>query len=311
MNDNGRQLEGLVAFVEKTLLPEGFEVKTNSRVFNEDGVQIAEFDVEIRGKVGSTEIAWLIECRDRPGSGAASGAWIEQLVGRRTRFGFNKVTAVSTTGFAAGASEFVAQTGIELREVKSLNPEEFATWFKIQQFQHHICHANLDGVSLFLTNDKSPEQLAALERIIAKADGNTPILVSSKTGELIQSKNAFLGAVNSQKGLFESVEVNGPSRRIVLRVQYVNPDDHFVVITDLGSLRIMEIVFRGELIVKETVVPIIGAAAYKRANSDELISQVVAFAPQEISGQTFSMEFHRIEGEEEMHMVLRKVKDET
>jgi predicted RecB family endonuclease len=49
---DGKQLEALVAFIEKALLPEGFEVKTNERIFNGDGVQIAEFDIEMahRGK---------------------------------------------------------------------------------------------------------------------------------------------------------------------------------------------------------------------------------------------------------------------
>jgi len=73
MSPDGKQLEALVAFVEEALVPPGFEVKANSRVFNDEGVQIAEFDIEIRGKVGSTTIAWLIECRDRPGQGAAPG----------------------------------------------------------------------------------------------------------------------------------------------------------------------------------------------------------------------------------------------
>ena len=115
MTSDGKQLEALVAFVEKTLLPDGFNVTTNERIFNDEGIQIAEFDIEIRGRVGTTEIAWLIECRDRPTSGPAPGSWIEQLVGRRARFGFNKVTAVSTTGFAAGATEFALAKGIERR----------------------------------------------------------------------------------------------------------------------------------------------------------------------------------------------------
>src|SRR6266550_564747 len=121
MGSDGKQLEGLVSFVEKTLLPQGFEVKTNERIYNDEGIQIAEFDIEIHGKVGSTTIAWLIECRDRPGQGPAPGSWIEQLVGRRIRFGFNKVTAVSTTGFAVGAVQFARSQGIELREVTALN----------------------------------------------------------------------------------------------------------------------------------------------------------------------------------------------
>ena len=63
MSSDGKQLESLVAFVEETLLPPGFEVKSNERVFNDEGVQVAEFDIEIRGKVGTTSIAWLIEPR--------------------------------------------------------------------------------------------------------------------------------------------------------------------------------------------------------------------------------------------------------
>ena len=128
MND-GKYLEALVAFVEEQMLPEGFEVKTNQKIYNDDGVQIAEFDVEIRGRLGTTEIVWLIECRDRPRSGAAPGSWIEQLVGRRSRFGFNKVTAVSTTGFTDGARAFAKQQGIEARVVESLTPEAF-DWLK-------------------------------------------------------------------------------------------------------------------------------------------------------------------------------------
>ena len=139
MRQDGRQLEALVEFVERTLLPQGYGVKTNRRIYNDDGVQIAELDVEVRGKVGSTDFAWLIECRDRPSEGPAPGSWIEQLVGRRTRFLFNKVTAVSTTGFAPGAIEFARAQGIELREVKALAAEEFRDWLVmsyISQMDH-------------------------------------------------------------------------------------------------------------------------------------------------------------------------------
>ncbi len=132
MSNDGSQLEALVAFVERTLVPQGFDVKTKQRVYNDESIQIAQFDVEVRGKVGSTAIAWLIECRDRPASGPAPGSWIEQLVGRRARFGFNKVTAVSTTGFATGAVEFAREQGIELREVASLTPDAFSSWLELR-----------------------------------------------------------------------------------------------------------------------------------------------------------------------------------
>jgi hypothetical protein len=61
MESKGKQLERLVALIEKLYLPEGFEITTNERVYD-DGVQIAEFDIEIRGRLGTTELRWLIEC---------------------------------------------------------------------------------------------------------------------------------------------------------------------------------------------------------------------------------------------------------
>ncbi|HET9216646.1 MAG TPA: restriction endonuclease, partial [Terriglobia bacterium] len=150
MSNDGKHLEGLVAIVERILLPDGFEVKTNERIYDDGGVQIAEFDIEICGKVGTTTIYWLIECRDRPGNGAAPASWIEQLVGRRGRFGFNKVTAVSTTGFAAGAVEYARDEGIELREVRSLAATEFEDWLQITTLHQRMRIADLQHASIFI-----------------------------------------------------------------------------------------------------------------------------------------------------------------
>ena len=148
MENDGKQLERLVAFVEQTLLPQGFDVKANTRMYNNAGAQIAEFDVEIRGRLGSTDIAWLIECGDRPTQGPSPGGWIEQLVGRRARFGFNKVTAVSTTGFAEGAVDSARQVGIELRAVRALTPEHFAGWLLMRRL-HLTEHVHrLNGATL-------------------------------------------------------------------------------------------------------------------------------------------------------------------
>lgn len=311
MPADGKQLEGLVAFVEQTMLPAGFKVETNQKIFNDDGVQIAEFDVKIRGKVGTTEIAWLIECRDRPAAGPAPGSWIEQLFGRRSRFGFNKVTAVSTTGFAPGAIAFAQKEGIELREVKALTPEEFRDWLLIRHIEHRENVTRLDHASLLVNKEESDERKQALLEVIASESSGVPLLRNSKTGAKVSTAAAFASAVQEPGNLFDGLAPNGEGRKIRLRVKYANQSDHFVVETKLGPVRIEEIIYLGELSVKERLVPIAITAEYRDAETGNVISQVAAFEPQEMHGMKFSLEMHRMGENGETHIIMRRLANDA
>ena len=68
---NGKWLERLVRQVEDLLLPSECSVISNKRIYADDGTQLAEFDLEIKGRIGSTDLRWLIDCRDRPSDGPA------------------------------------------------------------------------------------------------------------------------------------------------------------------------------------------------------------------------------------------------
>lgn len=306
MPGDGRQLEALVAFVEKTLLPQGYEVKTNERIYNE-GVQIAELDVEVRGKVGSTSIFWLIECRDRPGDGPAPGSWIEQLVGRRTRFGFNKVTAVSTTGFAAGAIEFARSQGIELREVKTLTADDFS-WLGLRYIQSIENRAVLLGAMIVVGESESEERTSALLDAMAMAETNAEVLKPSRGGSAVRLADAFSASVQTA-GLFCDVPPNGPGKNVELTVRYPNDDDHFVIETRIGQIRVHSITFRGELYVKEILVPLSVTAEYRHLDTGQPISQIAAFGAQEIHGMKFSMELHRMSDSGDTHITLRRLDD--
>lgn len=308
MASDGKHLEALVAYVEETLLPEGFTVSTNERVFNDEGVQVAEFDIEVRGKVGSTTIAWLIECRDRPTSGPAPGSWIEQLVGRRTRFGFNKVTAVSTTGFAAGAAEFALSQGIEIREVKALEPDEFADWLAIRHLRHVVRHTTLLNASLLIDESEPQEKRQALADLLSKASAKDAFLKSSKSGERTTPAHAFSGAAGGVDGLFDDLAPNGPEKTVRLHANYTD-DDHFVVETAKGPVRLSAIVFDGELRIIETLIPLMVTAEYRRAETGEVISQVASFAPQSINGMKFSTEMHKMADTGETRVILRRLPD--
>lgn len=304
MRNDGKRLESLVTFVEETLSPHGLQVETNEHVLNDDGVQIAEFDVHIRGRFGSTKIDWLIECRDRPRDGPAPGSWIEQLVGRRARFGFNKVTAVSTTGFSRGAADFARDQGIELREVSSLDPKSFESWFRIGEMSHLRQLAQLEMARIGLGDAASEELRSAASNLLCDISGDFPILRNTKTGESASLSSAFLGVVQEGK-LFEGIARDGPGRRVKVTAQYVSDVDHFVIDTECGPARVHEIDFSGLLTVSETVLPISIGNEYKINETAEVLSQVAVFSPIDVQGQRLTVEMHRLAETGEVHVLVR------
>lgn len=300
-----------MTFVEQRLLPQGFDVKTNERVYNDDGVQIAEFDIEVRGKVGSTNFAWLIECRDRPSDGPAPGSWIEQLVGRRDRFGFDKVTAVSTTGFAPGAIDYAKSSGIEIREVIGLSPDQFSDWLAITCIHQTNRVAILQHTKIILDENESEERKSALSEIISGKPAHDAILKSSKTLDFVAPEKAFSYAASSKEALFDDLVPNGPGKRVRLYVQYTNDQDHFVVETSVGAIRVKAILFEGEIRVEESLIPLIGTAEYRQVETGHPISQIAEFAPQKVHGLEFSMELHRMAESGETHVILRKLQKDA
>jgi len=156
MKRSGQQVEKLIQEIEKHLLPEGLNVAARERVFNDEGIQIAELDIVITGALGSSSINWLIECRDRPSEGAAPVSWIEQLIGRRIRFKFEKVMAVSTTGFSDGARELAGREAIVLRTVSTIT--DIADDFKVQEFNFVTRNIRVVGVINLNTADPSDKR---------------------------------------------------------------------------------------------------------------------------------------------------------
>lgn len=308
MKRDGKQLESLVAFVEEHLVPEGFSVSKNDRVYNEDGVQIAEFDIEIKGKVGSTEISWLIECRDRPSSGPAPGSWIEQLVGRRDRFGFNKVTAVSTTGFAAGAAEYALAKGIEVREVKSLAPDEFLSWLRILHIIECRRLTSLEHAEILIGEESGAEMRDALAEVISDKNGDMDFLISSASGDLVSPAKAFSAVAGGAEGLFDHIEEDGAPVKVQLTANYCD-QDHYIVETKLGPVSIKSIVFKGKASIETTRIPLFSTLQYQSVDGSNIISQVASFAPQSIHGVTFSTEMHKISDTGETYVVLRRLDD--
>ena len=71
-----------------------------------------------------------------------------------------------------------------------------------------------------------------------------------------KERSAFSGAVSDVGTLFDDLLPNGPEKKVQLHVTCANDEDHFVVETSAGEIRVQEIVFYGELRIRETLVPL-------------------------------------------------------
>ena len=304
MSNTGKQLEALIAFVEQLHLPSGFKVLTNNKEY-QDGVQIAEFDIEIKGKLGTTEIHWLIECRDRPGSGPAPASWIEQLVGRRGRFNFSKVTAVSTTGFSPGAAKYASDEGIEMREVTSIVPDQFG-WLRVERFplESHLRH--LTKTIILISADESVDRREAFSAAIREKGISDSILYSTKDKRYVSPIDVFSAALSSRPELFDEVKANEPGRDLHMRVPYPDDQDHFIVQTTLGPIRVRALEFHGVLQKSRTDIALEHFKKYSHAASGESISESASF-PFTAFNMNLALEMHMVAESGITHVVLRKL----
>lgn len=307
MENTGKKLENLVAQIEKLLLPENFTVTANERVFNDKGIQIAEFDIKINGRLGSTDIKWLIECRDRPTDGHAPASWVEQLVGRRDRFSFNKITAVSTTGFSQGAIEYAKKSGIEIRTVKEISFDDISNWFQMTHVTliNRIC--NLKNAMLLIEQDTSEIIRQSLKEVLVNQGPNAPILISTGTGEAVRPMDAFQAVVSENAKLYDDIEANSGSKKVKIKAIYQNDDSHFIVRTSKGDVRIREILFEGTLKVAINEIPINGITKYSKDIENEAIAHSVSFRLN-IGNENVGLEFHKLAHTGETHVLLRKGK---
>jgi hypothetical protein len=261
MRDNdGTQLEALIALIEGRLA-EGFKVERRKRVF-EGGVQVAEFDITISGRIGSADCSWLIECRDRPSEGGAPAEWIEQLVGRRQRFHLSGVMAVSSTGFSPGAVSLAEREGIALRQLHSLTADAVTEWLPINA--PLVVHDNqLVAARVFVEAGDSACEGGTLP--IAPIDEKNFVEVVS--GEAASLKEVWQKVVTAHK-LWRDLPINGPARTVVLRAE-----DHirerYRLQTGGGLLRVESIEFEAVLRAVVPKMPLVDAADYVTGQAPE------------------------------------------
>ena len=278
MGNTGKELEQLVKYVEEVFLPKGFTVTLNQKVFDEDGNQIAELDLIISGQLSTTKISWLIECRDRPSQGAAPVSWIEQLVGRRMRFQFNKVTAVSTTGFAPGAVEFANESGIELRTVGQITRSQIENWFSIEEiaFSHTI--GDLKHVGLTIDNESvNVQDEQELKEIFSKFNSDSMVFINTRTNETVSANNIWEDVMNQTPNLIDNVVPNGEPRRKKVEVNFTNPEGRYAIKLQTKIIHVLSGVFIADVRTELTLIPISKITKYSIVGESQSIAESVHF----------------------------------
>ena len=291
--NSGKDLERLVAYIEQRMLSEGWSVETNVRVRNKEGAQIGEFDVSVRGRVGSTDIFWLIECRDRPSKGPAPTEWIQQLLGKRSQFLCNKVTAVSTTGFSPGATELAEKEGIELRVVSAISPEAFEGWLTVKGLSFTELRSEFQDAHVALCDEATDEVKAEIVQLFSEIGNDGRILRSTKTGQICTFAEAFMGMCRTLN-LFDGLNEHGSTKHVDQSVRYTNDEDRFCIDTTYGSVEVLAIRFIGNLYSFEKMISDPMATEYRVVGAEQPISQRVKFDPIQTSAGLVQLEMHRL-----------------
>jgi len=303
MRKDGKALQDLAAFVERTLHPLGYDVVTNWLEYDANGNLLAEFDIQFIGTHQNSGYKWLIECRDRPSDGKAPGSWIEQLVGRRSRFGFNKVTAVSSTGFAPGASDYAIAEDIEIKEVASMRPEDFGSWLAtdhVAVLQKNYIIANVG----FKAGAVEPQLLNALNHVLnenaTKGGQAAPLFRGMMSGEQRSLNDMFFQATN-QFDDWKDLIPNGPRKTVELAVNLGG----FCIDTSAGAVEMISVSFRGDIWVTETKAPIKQHSQYQKTGGEGFISQSAQAIDDDGEKQRI-FEFHHIPESGFTHVVVHE-----
>lgn len=275
----GRNLEELVAHIEEIVADSGFSVVTNKKLYDEeDGQQLAEFDVIVEGEVGTNIIRVLFECRDRPSHGKEGADWIRSVHGRGDEFGFSKVVAVSGTGFTKGALKAASKLGVELRTVEEANSESIKEWLGFREIGLNKRRHDLVNVLFVISpDDVNDSTQGDVEGYLAGKSGND-LMLQSADGVVVSPRQAWVHALANVIGetIFDGIEVDGPVVRREYSVGYDKGEQYRLAIRQ-GVVAISKITFTVDLSIRRRVVPIDSVAMRRYKGTSNPIADVASF----------------------------------
>ncbi len=231
-----------------------------------------EVDVSLRGKVGSSDVLIILECRDR--KGFEDVTWIEQLATKRDDIGANKAIAVSSTGFTSGAKLKAHSKNIELRTLEDININTISSWFKSKKIISRSISLHIDS-KIDLRNSRADQKRVKklFKNLKTENIANAKIFLDNEKEAPISIKNLIC------KKYREDIEsCREPKIHTLLRKGTLIPQNQlqgFLLLIDDKSAVINRIHYNAEIDVTVTEAPIQSVKSYK--SKDGNLADIIRF----------------------------------
>ncbi|MDW5549484.1 restriction endonuclease [Methanosarcina sp.] len=289
MPRKGRELEELVATLEKGL--SGSSIKITSPDFVEDIVleEKREVDVSLRFTMGSHDFLLVFECRDHKKT--QDVMWIEQLATKRDDICVNKLIAVSSNGFSENARKKAHAKNIELRTLKEIDPKEILGWFQAKKLTVFSLKWNIIKVDIAAHSSLNSSQNEDLEKFIKSSSGS----LRSDTKFIYDPKIDCTLSVNDCIICNESKiirDFNPTDKKMIIQFNICPQDNQlgFFISTPGVLIRMGSIQLKLEIWLEFSVSKIISASSYDNENNQ--LAQIVKFEDIKIDGAKKSCETH-------------------
>ena len=243
-----------------------------------------EIDISLRGRIGSSDVLAIIECRKH--KGIQDVRWIEQIYGKSQSVLADKAMAISSSGFTEQARKKAKYLNIEFRTLDEIDPTEINQWFSCMYGTHCITNAKIIEVIIKGVDGKSFN--------ISGFDINTPIFQRKKDGRLTSFKEIW--EILPKPCLYEKVPDDGTHVVQNIKIDYVmegesKPEDALEELENLKlevnsmCIEISEIVISAELWLETVKVPLI-AKSYR--SFDKTLVDIAEFKFED-HGKTYTL----------------------
>lgn len=250
----GRNVELLVAHLEKHLGGTGIQVASPEYIVGRMSGSRREVDVTLRAKIGSSNVLVIVECRDRDDTEDVT--WVEQLATKRKDVGADKAVAVSATGFSKGAKNTAAKLDIPLRTLQQIDLSEVLLWFPFREMVLDKLCWTLHHIEIAVDRDA----LESLQSVTGPID-NVPIR-AKHNGTWARIWQHLWNDLPGPK-MYKGVPPDGTRIRHIVQIPFPNEQQRYQVNSATGLVDVMEITIFADLWIERKPVPLAVVQSYK------------------------------------------------